>query len=250
MAQLVSGLWVPNTRPRVPTRHDAPHPGAMCRVLYRFLTSARLAAHSGRSPALSQLRSPRPRRVGWIVTPDTLFRWHRRRIARKLAAGQPSTHLTRPPGRPSTTTEIWRLIIDMASDQPHLGLPPHPRRARWAGPPRGSFDGVANPQHRGIDPAPQRTSVTWTRSLRSQAAVACDFATIDTTFLRRYYLLFFIDVTTREVFFAGVTANPTGAWTTQAARNLYLRHGHRRVGRSLPNRRPQDPQNPGCEHLR
>jgi transposase InsO family protein len=39
--------------------------------------------------------------------------------------------------------------------------------------------------------------------------------------------LFFIDVTTREVFFAGITANPTGAWTTQAARNLFLRHHDR-----------------------
>ena len=76
----------------------------------------------------------------------------------------------------------------------------------------------------GIDPAPQRSTVTWTKFLRSQAAVACDFATIDTALLRRYYLLFFIDVTTREVFFAGITANPTGSWTTQAARNLFLRH--------------------------
>jgi len=53
--------------------------------------------------------------------------------------------------------------------------------------------------------------------------LACDFATIDTTLLRRYYLLFFIDIDTREVFYGGVTAHPTGAWTTQAARNLFLR---------------------------
>ncbi len=82
----------------------------------------------------------------------------------------------------------------------------------------------------GIDPAPQRSTVTWTEFLRSQAAVACDFATIDTAVLRRYYLLFFIDVSTREVFFTGITANPTGAWTTQAARNLFLRHHDRLAG--------------------
>ena len=57
--------------------------------------------------------------------------------------------------------------------------------------------------------------------------MACDFATIDTVMLRRYYLLFFIDVTSREVFFAGITTNPTGPWTTQAARNLFLRHSGR-----------------------
>ncbi|MCP3937761.1 MAG: integrase [Actinomycetia bacterium] len=46
---------------------------------------------------------PRPRRTGWIVTPDTLLRWHRRRVAR---------HWTQPaqtPGRPPTGAEIRRL---------------------------------------------------------------------------------------------------------------------------------------------
>ncbi|MCP3855398.1 MAG: transposase family protein, partial [Actinomycetia bacterium] len=81
-----------------------------------------------------------------------------------------------------------------------------------------------------IDPAPNRASVTWTQFLRSQAAVACDFATIDTALLRRYYVLFFIDVTNREVIFAGITANPTGPWTTQATRNLFLRHADRFSG--------------------
>ena len=44
--------------------------------------------------------------------------------------------------------------------------------------------------------------------------------------LRRYYLLFVIDINTRMVFYAGITARPTGSWTTQAARNLFIRHGH------------------------
>ena len=82
-------------------------------------------------------------------------------------------------------------------------------------------------KHHGINPAPERATVSWDQFLRSQSAVACDFATIDTALLRRYYLLFFIDITTREVFYAGVTTNPTGPWTTQAGRNLFLRHADR-----------------------
>jgi len=78
---------------------------------------------------------------------------------------------------------------------------------------------------RGIDPAPHLSAVTWTQFLRSQAAVACDFATVDTAMLRRHYLLFFIDITNRQVFYAGIATSPAGAWTTQAARNLFLRHG-------------------------
>ena len=42
--------------------------------------------------------------------------------------------------------------------------------------------------------------------------------------LRRFYLLFFIDIPTRTVYFAGTTDHPTGVWVTQAARNLFLRH--------------------------
>ena len=76
-----------------------------------------------------------------------------------------------------------------------------------------------------IDPAPTRSERTWTEFLRSQATVACDCFTVDTALLRRYYVLFFIHVETRQVFFAGLAANPTGAWTVQAARNLFLRHG-------------------------
>jgi len=67
--------------------------------------------------------------------------------------------------------------------------------------------------------------VTWSQFLKSQAAVACDFACVDSVTLRRFYLLFFIDIPTRRVFYAGITAHPTGDWATQAARNLFLRHG-------------------------
>jgi hypothetical protein len=52
--------------------------------------------------------------------------------------------------------------------------------------------------------------------------VACDFFTVDTVWLRRPYVLSFIELDSRRVHLAGVTANPDGGWVTQQARNLLL----------------------------
>ncbi len=164
---------------------------------------------------------PRQARRGWIVTPDTLLRWHRRRIAKHW------TQPTRGPGRPPTSNEIRRLVLRLAAENPAWGY------RRIHGELVGLGHRVASStvwrilRTSGIDPAPDRSETTWSQLLHSQAAVACDFFTVDTALLRRYYVLFFIDVSTRRVFFAGVTANPTGDWTTQAARNLFLRHANR-----------------------
>ena len=38
----------------------------------------------------------------------------------------------------------------------------------------------------------------------------------ESVFLRRYYALFFIAHGSRRVWLAGCTANPTGAWVSQA----------------------------------
>ena len=50
--------------------------------------------------------------------------------------------------------------------------------------------------------------------------LACDFFTVETLSLRRFYVLFFVELESRRVHLAGCTTNPSGAWVTQQARNL------------------------------
>lgn len=52
--------------------------------------------------------------------------------------------------------------------------------------------------------------------------IAGDFFTVDTVTLKRLHVLVFIEHRTRLLHLAGVTANPTGAWVTQQARNLAM----------------------------
>src|SRR5215210_2344773 len=50
--------------------------------------------------------------------------------------------------------------------------------------------------------------------------VACDFFTVETLWLGRLYVLFFIELASRRVHLAGCTPNPSGMWTAQQARQL------------------------------
>ncbi len=75
-----------------------------------------------------------------------------------------------------------------------------------------------------IEPAPRRLEVSWSEFLHQQAAsiLECDFLTVDTVFLKRFYVPFFIGLATRRVSLAGITTNPDGPWVTQQERNLLM----------------------------
>jgi putative transposase len=149
---------------------------------------------------------------------QSLLRWHRRLVANHW------TYLHRR-GRPTAIAETRRLIIRLARENPTWGYRRiHGELARL-GIHVAASTVWAILKHAGIDPAPGRNSESWTTFLRTQAAgiVACDFFTVDTVLLRRYYVLFFIELDQRRVHLAGITTNPTGDWTTQAARNFMMR---------------------------
>jgi transposase InsO family protein len=76
----------------------------------------------------------------------------------------------------------------------------------------------------GLPPAPQRDEHSWRGFLRQHAAttLACDFFTVETAWLKRIYVLFFLSLESRRVEFIACTTNPTGAWTAQQARNLLM----------------------------
>jgi putative transposase len=76
----------------------------------------------------------------------------------------------------------------------------------------------------GIEPAPRRLEASWSEFLHQQAAsiLECDFLTVDTLFLKRFSVLFFIELGSRRVHLAGITTNPDGRWVSQQARNLLV----------------------------
>src|SRR5687768_15756703 len=78
----------------------------------------------------------------------------------------------------------------------------------------------------GIEPAPERTRQTsWKEFLKQhwELIVAADFFTIEVWTargLKRYVVLFFIELSTRRVQVAGISAVANGLWMSQIARNL------------------------------
>ena len=153
---------------------------------------------------------PRERRGLFLVTPETILRWQRALMRRRW------TYSHRRPGRPALAQETVELIVRLVSENPRWGY------LRIVGELKKlevvvSRTSVANVLRRhGLRQASRRAGPTWSEFLSAQAQgiVATDFLHVGTVFLRRYYVLFVIEIERRVVHVLGTTADPNRAWVT------------------------------------
>jgi putative transposase len=169
---------------------------------------------------------PRPRWASFPVTPQTLLRWHRTLVQRKWAYAKAHT-----PGRPPIDPHTAELIVRMARENVRWGCVRICGELRKLGIRVGATTIRTLLRRHGLGPAPRRGGPTWAQFLKAQAEgiVACDLFTVETIRLQTLHVLFFIQLSTRRVIVAGVTAHPDTAWVTQQARNAAMELNDRRV---------------------
>jgi putative transposase len=154
----------------------------------------------------------------FLVTPETLLRWHRRLVARRW------TYPHRRAGRPPIGQEVRELIVRLARDNPSWGYERIVGELRKLGV-TVSATSVRNIlAAAGVPPAPRRHGQSWRAFLQTQgnSILACDFFTVDTVWLRRLYVLVFLSIGTRRVEHFACTSKPDTAWMLQQARNLLI----------------------------
>jgi hypothetical protein len=149
--------------------------------------------------------------VATIVTPETLLAWHRRLIAQKYDGSA-----NRGPGRPRKDGVIEALIVRFAEENRDWGY----RRLQ------GVLSNLGHKiarstiadilQRHGIEPAPERNrKTTWKEFLTRhwELIVAADFFTVEVWTkrgLRRFVVLFVIELSTRRVQIAGIARSRMG----------------------------------------
>jgi putative transposase len=185
-------------------------------VLRRQISHPRLAESDRVFLAAAGRLLGRASRPSFFVRPDTLLGWHRQFVRRRW------TYAGRRPGRPAVSEELRQLVLRLARENPRWGY------QRIVGELAGVGVGVSATtvakllRQAGVPPAGARTHLSWHKFLRAHAEsiIACDFFTVDTLWFGRLYVLFFLELGTRRVHFAGCTANPDGRWIAQQARQL------------------------------
>jgi len=155
-------------------------------VLRRQVARPKLGVADRALLAAAAVHLPRPSPWVLLVTPRTLLRWHRALVRRKWR--QPPGRV----GRPPLSAEIQELVERLARENPLWGHRRICGELRKLG-----FVVSATSVRRllarsGLEPAPRHSGLGWREFLQAQAEsiVACDFFTVETVLLRRFYVLF------------------------------------------------------------
>jgi transposase len=151
-------------------------------ILRRQVARPRLSPADRALLAAAAFHLPRRMREARLVTPRTLFRWHRALVRRKWR--QPAGQR----GRPPLSAELRQLVLRLARENPRWG------HRRIYGELAKLGYGISPTSIRRLlaraklEPAPRRSGPSWRQFLRAQAAsiVACDFFTVETAFLRAW----------------------------------------------------------------
>jgi hypothetical protein len=157
-------------------------------ILRRQVARPKLSMVDRALLAAAACHLPRASREALLVAPRTLLRWHQAMVRRKWR--QPTGRV----GRPPLSADMRELVPRLARENPRWG------HRRICGELRKLGLSVSPTSIRrllaraGVGPAPRRSGLSWRQFLQAQAAsiVACDFFTVESILLRRYYEFFFI----------------------------------------------------------
>ena len=157
------------------------------------------------------------REVIRIIQPETVLNWHRELVRRKW-----TQRASKHQGRPQTPMVIEELVLRLASENDWGNGKIQGELLKLGH--KLSEETIANILKRhGIPPLPERSSsLSWQKLMShyKHQLLACDFFTVETLFLQTIYVLFFIEIGSRRVHFAGCTSHPKSEWVTQQARQL------------------------------
>lgn len=158
------------------------------------------------------------RALAGLVQPETVLGWHRELVRRQWRAfGR-----RRGVGRPSLDPALRELILRMARENRTWGCVRIRGELLKLGH-RVSATAIRNLLRRErIGPAPLRSKLGWKTFLKAQASaiVLADFFSVDTVFLRRLYVLIYMELASRRIAWLAITDRPEAAWVSQQARNV------------------------------
>jgi hypothetical protein len=162
--------------------------------------------------------------IARVAKPDTILDWYRRLVAQKFNGARHRAY----PGRPRVPPEVEALVVRLARENRGWGYDRIVGALANLGHPVSDRT-VGNILRRhNIAPAPERSrTTTWKEFIRSHTDVlaGADFFTVEVLTWRglvTYYVLFFIEVSSRRVSLGGITRQPDSSWMAQVARNATM----------------------------